>query len=72
MENETSEAIKAADIGSIEFDKLGRDDLAVDFMTKYQKGEVASLQAYKDELWEKENKKAHCSVLSYHAFFERA
>ena len=41
-------------------------------MNKYQRGEIQSLQEYKDELWEKENKKAHCSVLSYHAFFERA
>ena len=51
---------------------LGRDDLAVDFMTKYEKGEVLSLFDYKQELKDKNNFKAHCNVLAYNAFFERA
>ena len=67
-----SEAIKTADVGTVDFDKLGRDDLAIDFMTKYEKGEVLSLQEYKKEVWDKENRKAHCNIMAYNAFFERA
>ena len=51
---------------------LGRDDLAVDFMTKYENGEVLSLFDYKQELKAKNNHKAHCNIIAYNAFFERA
>ena len=51
---------------------LGRDDLAVDFMTKYENGEVLSLFDYKQELKEKNNHKAYCNLIAYNALFERA
>ena len=51
---------------------LERDDLAVDFMIKYENGEVLSLFDYKQELKAKNNHKAHCNIIAYNAFFERA
>lgn len=67
-----SEVIKKADVGTKDFDMLGRDDLAVDFMEKYKNGEVISLFEYKQQLKEKNNHKAHCNILAHNAFFERA
>ena len=48
--NQLSEVIKTAEAGTLDFDMLNRDDLAVDFMKKYESGEILSLFEYKQQL----------------------
>ena len=61
-----------ADVGTLEFDELNKEDLLLDMERRFEKGEIRSYDQYVNMLYESNNKKARIILMNHKKLFELA